>query len=76
MPVTPPGLTEALQTAGYKTSYTTPSNREQSLGDGALSVFETDRKKWRREVRGERGEQVLLVRRELVPAASTGEPEG
>ena len=62
--VTPPGLIEALQTAGYKASYTTPRNLEQSLGDGALQVFETDRLKWRREVRGQRGEQVLLVTRE------------
>ena len=67
--VTPPGLIEALQTAGYKPSYTTPRNLEQSLGDGALQVFETDGLKWRREVRGQRGEQVLLVTKKLVAAA-------
>ncbi len=61
--VTPPGLIEALQTAGYKPSYTTPRNLEQSLGDGAQQVFETDRLEWRREVRGQRGEQVLLVKK-------------
>ena len=67
--VTPPGLSEALQTAGYKPSYTTPWNLEQSLGDGALQVFETDGLKWRREVRGQRGEQVLLVTKKPVAAA-------
>ena len=73
--VTPPGLIEALQTAGYKPSYTTPRNLEQSLGDGALQVFETDRLKWRREVRGQRGEQVLLVTKKLVAAAEELEGE-
>jgi hypothetical protein len=61
---TPPGLIEAIKAAGLEPSYGVPHKLEAALGRGRLQVFETDRKSWRREVRGVRGEQVLLVRPE------------
>ena len=41
-----------------------PEKLEQALGRGGKRVFETDRTKWRRELRGVGGEQILLVRKD------------
>lgn len=59
---TPPGLLEAIRAAGLNPGYGRRERLEQKFRRGLLQVFETDKKSWRREVRGVGGEQVLLVR--------------
>jgi hypothetical protein len=58
---TPDGLIDAIRSLGLEPSYGVPGNLEMAFGRGRMRVFETDRRKWRREVRGVHGKQVLLV---------------
>lgn len=58
----PPGLTEALKAAQMVPSFGTRAKLNHHLADGRLPVYETDRKKWRREVLySADGDQILLV---------------